>query len=118
VNVDIDSAALRRLLGAGGRDLLEQMALLFFRNMPDRLSLLRTGAQTGDWASAERAAHSMKSSAAYLGLRDIRARAEEAEDLAREGRGPEIRPLLDGLDRAYSVVQGELPRIVRQLSPL
>ena len=118
VSVDVDSAALQRLLSAGGRDLVEKMVALFLRNTPDRLSLLRTGAEDDDWASVERAAHSMKSSAAYLGLRDLRARAEAAEDLAREGRGMEIRPLLNGLEQAFAAVRGELPRIVRRLPGL
>ncbi|HVR85908.1 MAG TPA: Hpt domain-containing protein [Planctomycetota bacterium] len=118
VNIDVDWGALRRLLGAGGSPLVDQMVLLFLRHTPDRLSLLRTGTETGDWASAERAAHSMKSTAAYLGLLELRARAEEAEVLAREGRGPELQSLLNGLDRAFSAVRGDLPRIVRQLSAL
>jgi HPt (histidine-containing phosphotransfer) domain-containing protein len=118
VSIDVDPAALRRLQTAGGRDLIDKMVSLFLRNTPERLSLLRAGAEGGDWVSAERAAHSMKSSAAYLGLRDLRARAEEAEDLAREGGGLEIGPLLQHLDQAFCSVQRELPQIVRQLCPL
>jgi len=87
VRVDVDSAALQRLLRVGGRDLLEKMVALFLHNTPQRLSLIRTGTEGRDWASVERAAHSMKSSAAYLGLRDLRARAEAAEDLARARGG-------------------------------
>jgi HPt (histidine-containing phosphotransfer) domain-containing protein len=118
VSIDVDSAALRRLRCAGGDDLIQKMALLFLQNTPDRLSVLRAGAEIGDWASVERAAHSLKSSASYLGLRELRARAEEAEDLARDGRGAEIRPLLEGLDQAFFVVRGELPRILLRLSAL
>ncbi len=118
MDIDVDPEAIRRLLRAGGPDLVEKMLLLFLANTPDRLSRMRTGAEGADWASLERAAHSMKSSAAYLGLGDLHARAEEAERLAREGRGPEIRPLLEGLDRAFSAVQGELPCIVRRLLAL
>jgi HPt (histidine-containing phosphotransfer) domain-containing protein len=118
VSVDVDSAALERLLKAGGRDLVDKMVALFLRHTPDRLSLLRTGAETDDWASVERAAHSMKSSSANLGLRDLRARAEAAEGLAYEGRGMQIRPLLTGLEQAFAAVREELPRIVRQLPSL
>jgi len=118
VGIPVDPEAIRRLLRAGGRDLVEKLLLLFLENTPDRLLRMRTGAEGGDWASIERAAHSMKSSAAHLGLGDLRARAEEAESLAREGRGPELRPLLEGLDQAFSTIQGELPRIVRQVSAL
>ena len=115
MSVDVDSAALQRLLSLGGRDLLEKMIALFLRNTPDRLSLLRTGAEGRDWTSVERAAHSMKSSAAHLGLRDLRARAEAAEDLARSEHGMEITSLLSGLDQAFAAAQEELPRILRRL---
>jgi len=118
VSLDVDSAALQRLLCAGGCDLLEKMVALFLRNTPERLSLLRSGDEGRDWASVERAAHSMKSSAAYLGLRDLRARAEAAEDLARRGEGTEITPLLSGLDQAFAAARTELPRILRQLPAL
>jgi len=118
VSVDVDPAALQRLLSAGGCDLVEKMVALFLRNTPGRLSLLRTGAQARDWGSVERTAHSMKSSAAYLGLRDLRALAEAAEDLARNGRGAEISPLLSGFDRAYAAARGELPRVLARLPGL
>ena len=118
MSVDVDSAALQRLLSVGGRDLLEKMVALFLRNTPERLSLLRTGAEGRDWASVERAAHSMKSSAAHLGLRDLQARAETAEDLARNDQGPEITPLLSGLDQAFAAAREELPRILRRLPAL
>lgn len=118
MSVDVDSTALHRLLTVGGRDLLEKMVALFLRNTPERLSLLRTGAEGRDWASVERAAHSMKSSAAHLGLRDLRARAEAAEDLARSNPEIGITPLLSGLDEAFAAAQEELPRILRRLPAL
>lgn len=118
MSVDIDSTALQRLLSVGGRDLLEKMIALFLHNTPERLSLLRSGAEGRDWASVERVAHSMKSSAAYLGLGDLRARAETAEDLARNDQGTEILPLLSGLDQAFTAAQGELPGLLRRLAGL
>jgi HPt (histidine-containing phosphotransfer) domain-containing protein len=87
MSTEVDPLALDRLRRAGGRPLIETMVELFLRNTPDRLSHLRAGAEGGDWISVERIAHSMKSSAATLGLRDLRSRAEQAEDLARVIRG-------------------------------
>jgi len=91
------------------------MIELFLQNTPGRLSLLRAGVADGDWASVERAAHSMKSSAAHLGLRDLRLRAEQAEALARDGRGPDVRPLLEGLDQAFALVRDALPGVLGRL---
>lgn len=92
-----------------------KMVALFLRNAPERLEALRSGLDDRDWTLVERTAHSLKSSAAYLGLGVLRGLAEQAEDLACQGRGPEVRPLLAGFDRAFLAARPELARVLRDL---
>ncbi|MBV8879097.1 MAG: Hpt domain-containing protein [Planctomycetaceae bacterium] len=118
MSLRVDSAALHRLFLAGGLDLVEKMVDLFLKNTPDRLLQLRRGTEGRDWAVVERIAHSMKSSAAYLGLEDLRSAAALAEELARQGRGEEVRPLLASLERTFREGRGELTGIVQSLFAL
>lgn len=109
----IDVAALHRLRLAGGRELVEKMVALFLEHTPRRLAALREGTGRADWDLVERTAHSMKSSAAHLGLGELRARAELAESLARDGRGDDVLPLLQDLDQAYLAVRPALVRVLQ-----
>ncbi|HZE95866.1 MAG TPA: Hpt domain-containing protein [Planctomycetota bacterium] len=113
--MDIDSSALQRLVSVGGRDLLDKMIGLFLENTPGRLSVARSRSDLGDWSSVERAAHSMKSSAAYLGLRDFRVRAERIETCAREGLRGDLGAQVEGLLRAFDAAREGLPQAVLAL---
>ena len=84
----IDLEALARVLRMGGPGLLGRLIETALGNLETRraeLSLALAGGDsgTGDAAAAERAAHSIKSSARNLGATSLGAAAEEAEELAR-----------------------------------
>ena len=75
----IDAKALERLEEWGGKRLVAQMIDLFLTQTPGRMENLREGLQCGDAEVVERAAHSLKSTAANLGaveLQEIAARIE------------------------------------------
>lgn len=85
----IDLEALARVLRMGGPGLLGRLIDTALGNLETRrteLSLALAGGDsgTGDAAAAERAAHSIKSSARNLGATSLGAAAEVAEELARQ----------------------------------
>lgn len=109
----IDPAAFARLQRVGGRELIGKMIDLFLQNTPLRLEALQTGVQAGDWEVVERTAHSMKSSAAHLGLTLLGTGAAQTEVLARDGRVAEIRPLIEEMSRAFLSARTELLQAVQ-----
>jgi HPt (histidine-containing phosphotransfer) domain-containing protein len=105
---EIDAEALERLLGVGGRDLLVRIIDLFLENAPKRLAAIRDGIAGEAWYEAERAAHSMKSSAANLGLKEVRDLAARLEAACEEHRTPEAVPLRMALEAAFVAVRPRL----------
>ena len=100
--VILDPAALDRLREWGGEKLLGQMVRIFIENSPTRMKLIREGASGGDIKEAERGAHSLKSSAANLGLETFRTAAAEMEALAASGNVQGAAELLPSLEDAYA----------------
>jgi HPt (histidine-containing phosphotransfer) domain-containing protein len=103
-----DPSALRKLLELGGPDLVRRLIELFLLHTPGRLFAAAQGEQVGDWATVERAGHSMKSSAAALGLRGLQERAARLEEWAAQGGSGEVRDLLGELARGYPALRNLL----------
>jgi HPt (histidine-containing phosphotransfer) domain-containing protein len=116
MSADFDPTALRRLHEAGGADLVQQMVRLFLEHTPSRITILRSGLDGGDRAEMERAAHSMKSSAAHLGLESLRSQAARIEELAEQGRAVDLRPLVERVADAFPGIREALVRAVEKLS--
>jgi HPt (histidine-containing phosphotransfer) domain-containing protein len=115
MDVNRDPAALRSLERAGGPELVKQMIRLFLENLPRRVAGALAGARGGNWTEVQRAGHSLKSSAGYLGLRDLAERAAAVEDLAAQGRGSDLRPLLNDLSEALPALQAHLTNLLHAL---
>ena len=79
-NDPIDRAALDRLQEWGGERLLQQMVRLFLENSPERVEQIRTGFESPDPDAVERGSHSLKSSAANVGAREVSRIAQRMED--------------------------------------
>ncbi len=116
MSTKVDPAAFHRLMAAGGVGLVERMIALFLQHSPDRISSLRAGIDNRDWPVVERAAHSLKSSAAHLGLEDLRTIAARLEDLAPLGAAGQLRPLLDRLTNSFLSARETLTGPVGRLS--
>ena len=97
----VDRSALDRLREWGGDRLLEQMIRLFLENSPERLEQIRRGLEEGPLSVAERGAHSLKSSAANVGAREVSRIAQEMEDAASEGDGDRVHELQPFLVEAH-----------------
>ena len=99
-----DPSALDRLKKFGGRKLLGEMIALFLATAPERIDAARAAGARGDVDGAERALHSLRSSAAQLGAMRLQRLSEQGEYRARAGS-------LDGLTRLADDLERELARV-------
>lgn len=114
MDVTADRAALQRLRRAGGADLVRKLIALFLENLPLRLQAAVAGVQSGNWVDVERAGHSLKSSAAYLGLRELSDAAAAVEAIAAQGGAPELLPLLNGMSESVPALKRHLLTIAAE----
>ncbi|GEM_PF-563484 len=105
----VDQEAISRLRSWGGDALLGRMIGLFIELGPERTRALEEGAASGDMERVERAAHSLKSSAANLGADDLRERAGRLEAAAAgKGDDGQVPRLVDELLQSYRATVGAL----------
>ena len=98
----------------GGAKLLTQMIRLFLENAPTRLQQARTGVADGNVREAERAVHSLKSSAANVGAMKVSRAAAEMEELASAGNLAAVAELLPSLESAYAAASESLAAILER----
>jgi len=104
----IDAAALARLERIGGAPLVAEMIDLFLQDAPRRIAAAQQAQQQGDAAALLRAAHSLKSSCANVGLMGLRQLAAEIERLAGAGQSAAAAPLLRELGAAFEAAREPL----------
>ena len=97
----IDPDALMRLREWGGSKLLAEMVRLFLENSSERLGQLGKGFADGDLRTVERAAHSLKSSAANVGAMEVSRVSQQIEAAAEGGDTDTARKLFDALVPAH-----------------
>lgn len=115
MNPERHPPAIRRLLEAGGPKLVREMIRLFLVNTPKRLDSALTGLRNGDWMAVERAGHSLKSSAGYLGLTVLVERAARLEELGGQARGADAGPLVQQLSADFTAVRSLLDQVLESL---
>ncbi len=76
---------LEKLRIVGGPRLVRELIVLFMRYAPERLAAARVGIENGDLDAAQRALHSLKSSAGQLGITGIQDGSRRGESLAAKG---------------------------------
>ena len=97
-----DPQAFARLNRWGGEKLIREMTALFRTEVPARLVAAREAVKAGECVTAERAAHSLKSSCAQLGAPRMRALSEQVEILSAQGTLQPVSALLDLLDQEFA----------------
>ncbi|MEX0907933.1 MAG: Hpt domain-containing protein [Gemmatimonadota bacterium] len=81
----LDGAALDRLRRLGGDTLVRRLIESFLAHGAERLDALGRGAVLGDAGLVERAAHTLKSSAGYLGATLLQQECALTEAQAHDG---------------------------------
>jgi HPt (histidine-containing phosphotransfer) domain-containing protein len=105
----VDPSYLQDLAESGGEAFVRDVVRTFLETVPPRVATLRAALGTGDYAAASRAAHSIVSSAATVGLIQVQETAREVESLTAQGGLVPSQQLL-ALDRALA----EAPELLEQ----
>jgi len=104
----LDRSAIVRLFNLGGKKLVTQMVELFFRETPKRLETARNGKDKGDLDAIERVTHSLKTSSANVGSKEMSRLSGLIEQCAYEKKMEEIPELLRMLEEEYVFVKKDL----------
>ncbi len=106
--VKLDETALLTLLSlgdSGSSDLFNKIFNLFEENAPQLIDTIQTAYASGDTDAVRIAAHSLKSSAAYLGGIDL---SDSCKSIERAARGDSLqaqRETIDGLNDCYEATR-------------
>lgn len=107
----LDQAAIDRLKGFGGPNLVRGMIELFLSNAPIKAADAREALECGDSAALRAALHGLKSSAGQLGAQTVYQACIAGEELASRG---ELSPCAPHVER----IEADLPRVSRELQSL
>ncbi|MFN8648008.1 MAG: response regulator [Gemmatimonadales bacterium] len=101
----------RQLQEPGAPDIVTEFIDLFLEDLPARREAIIEALGTGEGERVRAAAHALKSSAAYIGARELARLCKEVEQRAREAD-------LVGAGRAAGELEAEARRVVQELGVL
>lgn len=115
--VQIDNAAIEAITSLqqpGKPDLFAKIFSMFELNTPGLLESIEAGHAAGDGESVRAAAHSLKSSAAYVGATELSELSKAIEAAAREERLEEVQQEISRIDVCYSETLNALQPYVQK----
>jgi len=101
-------ATLRELQEEGEPDIVAEVGGLFLKHAPDKMSAIEQATEKGDAKGLQIAAHSLKSSSAYVGAMRLSAMSKELEQMGRSGE-------LEGAKELVELLKAECLRVVAAL---
>ena len=101
-------ASLRELQDEGDPDIVAEVGGLFMKHSPDKVKAILEAAEKNDAKGLQMAAHSLKSSSAYVGAMRLSALAKELEMMGRSG-------ILEGAQESAETLQEEFDLAVKAL---
>ena len=116
-------ASLRELQDEGDPDIVAEVGGLFLKHSPDKVKAILEALEKGDAKGLYVAAHSLKSSSAYIGAMRLSALARDLEMMGRSGALEEARDvgardvgerLQEEFDLATKALQAEIARSDQQ----
>jgi HPt (histidine-containing phosphotransfer) domain-containing protein len=88
---------------------------LFLEEAPRQVDAVAEALSRGEPEEVRRSAHSLKSSAASLGARDLSERSAKVEELTKAGRIDDVHPLLEplrnSLEQSSAILASEATRL-------
>ena len=93
-------------------DLLEKVIALYVEGAEKLIERMKKGAAESDFEEIRAAAHSLKSSSAYIGANTIAAHARGLEALSKRNTMDGVDELLQSIDNDFSEVNSELRSLV------
>lgn len=99
---------IRALQRPGTPDLLARIIDIFLNETPDGIATIHRAMTAGDLDTVRTKAHSIKSSAAYLGATTFSSQMAELERAGRENDVQTCTTICKDIDTAYNDVQNSL----------
>jgi len=113
-------ASLRHLQDDGDPDIVAEVGGLFIKHSPDKVKAILEATEKSDARALQLAAHSLKSSSAYIGAMRLSALAKELEMMGRSGAMEGAREgaerLHEEFDLAFQAIEAEIARSGREHS--
>ena len=103
-------ASLRELQGEGEPDIVKEIGGLFIKYSPDKISAIEKAAEEEDSKALLVAAHSLKSSSAYIGAMRLSAICKELEEMGRTGNLEQATDKAKELKAEYERVRTSLEK--------
>ncbi len=110
----IDQATMNELKETVGADFVIELINTYLAETPGLVEGLQRSLAGQDIVAFTRAAHSIKSSSASLGLLNFSAQAKELEMLGKESRLADAGPKVDSLCTAFELVQKRLAEFAHE----
>ncbi len=107
-------ASLRELQEEGEPDIVAEVGGLFVKHAPEKISAIVQAVEKGDAKGLQIAAHSLKSSSAYVGAMHLSAMSKELEQMGRsgalEGAKEKTKRLKAEYERAMIALENEIKK--------
>ena len=101
-------ASLRELQDEGDPDIVAEVGGLFLKHSPDKVKAILEALEMGDAKGIYLAAHSLKSSSAYIGAMRLSALARDLEMMGRSGALEGARDAADRLQEEFNLAEKAL----------
>jgi HPt (histidine-containing phosphotransfer) domain-containing protein len=101
-------ASLRELQEEGEPDIIAEVSGLFVKHAPEKISAIVQAVERGDAKGLQMAAHSLKSSSAYVGAMHLSAMSKELEQMGRSGAMEGVKDKAEMLKEEYMRVLAAL----------
>ncbi|OPY50996.1 MAG: Hpt domain protein [Methanosaeta sp. PtaU1.Bin112] len=107
-------ASLRELQDEGDPDIIAEVGGLFLKHSPDKINAILQSAENKDAKGLQLAAHSLKSSSAYIGAMRLSAMAKELEMMGRSSSLQGAAELAQKLKEEYLLVMTALKKEINE----
>ena len=104
--------AIVSLQRPGKPDLLKRIVELFKSETPKAITAMQAGLDESDLLSVGNAAHTLKSSSAYVGAKALSERCRDLETASREDNFPACFALCDGIEDLFNASCAELQQLI------
>jgi HPt (histidine-containing phosphotransfer) domain-containing protein len=105
-------SSLRELQEEGEPDIVAEIGGIFLKHSPEKIDAIEKAAENGDAKGLQIAAHSLKSSSAYVGAMRLSTMSKELEQMGRsqemEGSKEKARLLKEEYLRAQALLKTEI----------
>jgi len=107
-------ASLRELQDVGDPDIVAEVGGLFIKHSPDKVNAIMQSVENGDARGLHMAAHSLKSSSAYVGAMRLSALAKELELMGRSNSLEGAKDLAQKLKTEFMLVMTALEEEINE----